>query len=141
MSDTTGALAAALAKAQGDNAHPSVEAGILHAMCYRPERSGRQHSARSISDRIMARVVFGASDCWHYCGVRNAFGYGRITYQGRTQVVHRLLYEAAVGPIPTGLSALHRCDNPSCVNPDHIWIGTYSDNIRDSYAKGRRGRQ
>lgn len=131
-------IAAALVKAQASGAHPSEEAAVLHAHFYAPERPGQQHARRPIHERILSRVMFGASDCWHYCGVRNRFGYGRITYLGKTQVVHRLLYEAVNGPIPHGLYALHQCDNPSCVNPAHIRLGTYSDNIRESYQRGRR---
>jgi len=131
-------LAKALHKAQGPGSHPNEESAVLHAMCFAPERPGRQHAQRPIYERILSRVVCGVSECWHYCGVRNKFGYGRITYQGRTQVVHRIIYEVVNGPIQAGLYALHSCDNPSCVNPNHMRLGTYSDNIRDSYERGRR---
>ena len=127
-----------LHEAQASGAHPSVEAVVLHKMCFRRSTPGRQHASRHIVERIMDRVVFGMSDCWHYCGVRNAFGYGRLSYQGRIQVAHRLMYEAVHGAIPSGLYVLHSCDNPSCVNPGHMRLGTYSDNIRDSYERGRR---
>jgi hypothetical protein len=110
---------------------------ILRVMGPKRECSGRQHASVPLHIRIVNRVRFGATDCWHWCGVRNAFGYGRMTYQGRAQVAHRLAWMAWKGPIPDGMSVLHRCDNPSCVNPDHLWLGTYSDNLRDCWSKGR----
>lgn len=117
--------------------HPSDEARQIYALIRRYERPGRQHAARPLWERLINRVVFGLSDCWHFCGARNAFGYGRLTVNGRLQVAHRLSYEAFVGPIPQGMSVLHKCDNPSCINPEHLWLGTYSDNRRDCHAKGR----
>ena len=140
-------IAAALAKAQGqmknatlNKVNPHIEESrLLHKLMPRRERAGWQHSMRPLHERLLSRVVWGASDCWHYCGARNSFGYGRLTVKGRLQVAHRLSYEAFIGPIPDGMSVLHHCDNPSCINPDHLWLGTYSDNRRDCVAKGRDG--
>jgi len=100
-------------------------------------RAGCQHAAIPLHIRILNRVRFGATDCWHWCGVRNTGGYGRMTYEGRSQVAHRLAWIAWKGPIPEGMSVLHSCDNRACVNPDHLWLGTYSDNMKDCWAKGR----
>lgn len=131
-------LIRALLQAQREKAHPTVEARLLQEMCPLKERSGRQHAGRPLHLRLLDGVIFGATDCWHWRRPRNAFGYGRITYQGRMQVVHRLAYEVWKGPIPDGMSVLHSCDNPSCINPEHLRLGTYSDNIKDAYARGRR---
>lgn len=100
-------------------------------------RSGRQNEQKPLHMRILERVMFGFTDCWHWRGPTNQFGYGRFTVRNRLQVAHRLSYEAFVGPIPDGMSVLHKCDNPSCVNPEHLWLGTYSDNRRDCLSKGR----
>lgn len=136
-SNTISAIAPALLKAQRFG-HPSEEARLIRQILGRKEKPGRQHSDKPIWHRLLSNVVFGSSDCWNWSRVTNDFGYGRITYQGKTQVVHRLSYEAWNGPIPEGLSVLHSCDNPSCINPAHLHLGTYSDNIREAYQRGRR---
>ena len=122
------------AQAAGDCRAESL---VLQSMFPVRKRSGRQHSDVPAHERLLSSVRFGASDCWHWCGVTNNFGYGRFSFRGRTQVAHRVSYETFCGPIPEGMSVLHRCDNPSCINPDHLWLGTYSDNRRDCIAKRR----
>jgi hypothetical protein len=71
--------------------------------------------------------------CWIWQAARNSGGYGE--YRGG--YAHRYAYEQAVGPIPPGMHVLHRCDNPPCINPAHLWVGTNLDNVRDAQAKGR----
>jgi hypothetical protein len=75
--------------------------------------------------------------CWIWRGYRNAFGYGRVWFRYRRAYPHRVAWELQHGPIPEGLSVLHRCDNPACVRPSHLRLGTQADNIRDCVAKGR----
>ena len=76
------------------------------------------------------------SGCWLWTGCGSA-KYGQIRYEGRTQQAHRVFWEKENGPIPDGLFALHRCDIPMCVNPDHIFLGTQQENINDMMAKNR----
>jgi len=64
-------------------------------------------------------------------------GYGRFTIGKRIFGAHRLSYMLAYGSIPDGLFVCHRCDNPPCVRPEHLFLGTPIDNIKDSLAKGR----
>lgn len=82
--------------------------------------------------------------CWEFTGKRNDDGYGvvSVTRAGVVGVrAHRLAYETWVGPIPNGLVVMHACDNPPCINPDHLSVGTHGDNMADMMAKGRSGRR
>lgn len=81
-------------------------------------------------------------ECWEYQGTRNArTGHGRIDRDGKIIGAHRAAYESVFGPVPDGKCVLHACDNPPCVNPSHLWIGTYADNNHDRDAKGRTRNQ
>lgn len=76
--------------------------------------------------------------CIHWTGGNLVRGYGRIRVTpSRFELAHRVAYELRFGPIPAGLFVLHRCDNPLCVNPDHLFPGTHADNMRDMVAKNR----
>jgi len=77
--------------------------------------------------------------CWEWTGLRfaDSMRYGRFSFNGGSLRVHRLSWILAHGPIPDGLFVLHRCDNPICVWPDHLFLGTQAENIRDCVSKGR----
>ena len=78
--------------------------------------------------------------CWIWTGsTAGKMGYGNVwcPYEGRMIRAHRASYAAEYGLIPNGLLCCHKCDNPKCVNPSHIFLGTQSDNIKDMYAKRR----
>ena len=77
------------------------------------------------------------STCIVWSGDRTEKGYGRFRRDGKWIRAHRAVWELANGPIPAGLHVLHRCDNPSCVNPAHLFLGTNRDNVADCVAKGR----
>lgn len=85
------------------------------------------------------REIDLTSGCWLWrgdCSTRD--GYGRVRQtRGRKALVHRLAFESFVGPIPAGMRVLHRCDTPACFNPEHLFLGTDFDNMRDMAAKGR----
>lgn len=77
------------------------------------------------------------SGCHIWRGSRNVGGYGRLTRDGAILSAHRVAWELANGPIPDGKVVLHKCDNPLCVNPEHLSIGTQKENVLDAIAKGR----
>lgn len=75
--------------------------------------------------------------CIEWTGTRNDAGYGLLMLEKKFFRAHRLAWELARGPIPDGLFLCHRCDNPPCINPDHLFPGTHTDNMVDKAKKGR----
>jgi hypothetical protein len=75
--------------------------------------------------------------CWEWTGYKNEKGYGVINLRGERVMAHRMAYELAGGTIPKGLFVLHHCDNPGCVRPKHLFVGTLADNNADMDRKGR----
>jgi len=92
--------------------------------------------------RLARHYTDGPNGCMNWTGVRNRAGYGMIQIGGRLEsrlvLAHRLSAHAWKGfDLDSGFCVLHRCDNPSCINPDHLFIGTQADNMADREAKGR----
>ena len=108
-----------------------------------PEALDRHMCVMEASQKLVRRfwshVNQGAeSDCWLWTGRTDEKGYGRISVGKRKNVgAHRIAWELAVGAIPDRFCVLHRCDNPPCVNPRHLFLGTNTDNVHDRHAKGR----
>ena len=75
--------------------------------------------------------------CWFWTAGKDRCGYGRIWHNGENRTAHTVAYETWVLPIPKGMHVLHTCDNPSCINPAHLWLGTHEDNMADKAAKKR----
>jgi hypothetical protein len=101
-------------------------------------RGGRITSNQTIMEYIFARTIFNDRGCWEYIGECNQYGYGRVPYQDKDQLVTHVTWRLMKGKkVPEGKCLLHRCDNPPCWNPDHLFIGTRADNVVDMIAKGR----
>lgn len=93
---------------------------------------------KPLSDRFWVKVNVGAPDeCWRWLAYINRHGYGRFRHKGAQTNAQRVAYELKVGPVPQGMHVLHRCDNPACCNPAHLFLGTNSDNAADRHSKGR----
>lgn len=109
--------------------------GDTGALLVRPART----FALTVADRFARKYdVDAASGCWIWRGRQ----YGSFNMGGRVDHAHRAAWTLHRGPIPDGLCVLHNCpsgDNPRCVNPDHLFLGTHRDNALDKVAKGRWG--
>lgn len=98
-----------------------------------------QHKTVPIEQRFWRHVV-KTETCWLWSASRDRKGYGQLGgghSNPKRQSAHRLSWILHYGPIPPGLFVLHRCDNPPCVRPDHLWVGTAKENTQDAAAKGR----
>lgn len=98
---------------------------------------------KSIKERFEALVIV-QDGCWDWKASKFRSGYARFAMPPPTRhsvVAHRVSYELYKGPIPDGLLVCHTCDNPACTNPDHLFLGTHSDNVQDMLRKGRNNPQ
>lgn len=95
----------------------------------------RGESLREKFNRLYTKAPPG---CWQWNrGPRAANGYGGMQFQGRYQLAHRWSWEIFHGSIPDGAEVCHHCDNPRCVNPEHLFLGSHSENMKDMVAKKR----
>lgn len=101
----------------------------------------RRSRMRGLYERFWRRVdVREPDDCWEWTGSKSSNGYGGIKVSGQDQYAHRVSWMLFHGSIPKGIHVLHRCDNPGCVNPNHLFLGTPADNAADRDAKGRQAK-
>lgn len=107
------------------------------------EADGKGRSERPIqltSEEAAAfweKLAGGGIGCWEWPGRRNHDGYGIHYYARTSRMAHRIAYTLSFGPIVSGHFICHKCDNPACCRPDHLFAGTHSDNMKDMAAKKR----
>lgn len=115
--------------------------------CGRESRVGRCKSCakkQPVEQRFWKKVnkngptiSYVGTPCWVWTGAKDDYGYGTFFYLAKTEKAHRASYMMHCGEIPNELWVLHKCDNPPCVNPNHLWLGTRIDNVQDMEKKGR----
>jgi len=94
--------------------------------------------ATDIQARFWSKVSIPEDDgCWEWVAFLNGSGYGRFGYLGGLVSAHRFSFDLFNGPIPSGRCVLHHCDNPACVNPDHLYLGGQRENMIDREMRGR----
>lgn len=100
----------------------------------------RRRTPAEFAEYFWSLVDKSEGGCWEWRGIRHKKGYGEICVSGRhhKKKAHRVSWELASGPVPPGIHVLHRCDNPPCVRPDHLFLGTNHANVLDAAEKGRR---
>lgn len=100
----------------------------------------QQRKRRPAQQRFWEKVQ-KSDACWEWtAALMGSIGYGNFWLEGRPVLAHRFSYELAYGRIPDGMQVLHKCDNPKCVRPEHLFLGTQADNMRDKVKKSRQWR-
>ena len=100
-------------------------------------RVSQMNKCGSATERLKARSVENENGCWIWSGSKATRGYGKMRVNGVGTAAHRYSYSVNHGSIPDGMIVCHTCDTPSCVNPDHLFVGTTKDNYDDMIKKGR----
>ena len=105
--------------------------------CFKREKQENAKLPSSITTRFWNKVIKQDNGCWIWTAYTNSDGYGKFKIGKRTCNAHRMAWMLCCGSIPKGMLVLHHCDNPPCVNPDHLYLGTDADNVRDRDNRNR----
>ncbi len=97
----------------------------------------RVKSDEEIKIHLMGRTAKNG-ECLEFTGYKDILGYGKMRLRGRQMLSHRASFILNTGEIPEGMLVCHTCDNPPCINPDHLFLGTNYDNTMDAVRKGRK---
>lgn len=132
-------MTAELKRCLVDNCEKNIK--INHKYCSmhaaRLYRTGRL-TLKTHKEKLLENVDIDLKTrCWNWTGYKTELGYGRLRLNNKKTLAHRASYEIFVGKIPDKKLVCHKCDNPSCLNPDHLFLGTNNDNVQDRVKKGR----
>lgn len=109
--------------------------------CKKMVRLRIESNRRRFNEKFFSRVKkLSYSECWVWTGAISMQGYGLVTRDKKHTSSHRIAWELQYGPIPDGMCVCHHCDNRKCCNPNHLFLGTNEDNMRDMYQKNRHAK-
>jgi transposase len=111
----------------------------LHGVKTRPPGKKKESELKTREPERFWSKVNKAEDCWEWTGSRSPSGYGQFKVKENSMTAHRYSWELHNGEIPEGQCVCHKCDNTACVRPDHLFLGTHGDNMKDAVKKGRLG--
>lgn len=89
-----------------------------------------------LKERLLGKIKIDTNGCWNWTGALRG-GYGCVSINKKLFAAHRLSYEVYISLITDNLFVCHKCDNPKCINPNHLFLGTHKDNMKDAFDKGR----
>ncbi|RPI85131.1 MAG: hypothetical protein EHM34_00045 [Nitrosopumilales archaeon] len=97
----------------------------------------RENYDQDMKNKLLSRIDIKDNGCWEWKGAKHRQGYGNIGYKRKVCLAHRISWKLFRGDLRDDILVLHKCDNPPCINPDHLFLGSDRDNVLDSISKGR----
>lgn len=106
--------------------------------CYLKQKYGSYDHKVESREEFFWRNIKKTDSCWLFMGCKNNQGYGRMSIKCKNMAAHRFSWNVHFGTIPINMFVLHKCDIRNCVNPEHLFLGTHEDNMKDMAHKGRQ---